>query len=189
MIICRHQLGAGSWSPWLQQGRQVKGRHGRPEFLSRSSPQKKNWKSPTTLSAWSDSPVKGIFCFILSVMFLHVLIDSLFQLLSSTWIAFLYTLIKSLGYVLVIQRKKNQVFKCRISISFSALTIMQKESQKMYVFIHAEVYHDQYVIFSLRKLSSPPMIFKVRNILQEFPHFCFGFYAPQITFFLLLPLV
>lgn len=87
------------------------------------------------------------------------------------------------------RRKKNQVFKCRISISFSALTIMQKESQKMYVFIHAEVYHDQYVIFSLRKLSSPPMIFKVRNILQEFPHFCFGFYAPQITFFLLLPLV
>ncbi|CAB4285886.1 unnamed protein product [Prunus armeniaca] len=66
-IICklitslkRHQLGAGSWSPWLQQGRQVKGRHGRPEFLSRSSPQKKNWKSPTTLSAWSDSPVKGV---------------------------------------------------------------------------------------------------------------------------------
>lgn len=101
MIICRHQLGAGSGSPWLQQGRQVKGRHGRPEFLSRSSPQK-NWKSPRTLSAWSDSPVKGIFCFILSVMFLHVLIDSLFQLLISTWIAFLYTLTKSLGYVLVI---------------------------------------------------------------------------------------
>ncbi|VVA31366.1 PREDICTED: nuclear envelope integral membrane [Prunus dulcis] len=66
-IICKlisslkwHQLGAGSGSPWLQQGRQVKGRHGRPEFLSRSSPQKKNWKSPSTLSAWSDSPVKGV---------------------------------------------------------------------------------------------------------------------------------
>ncbi|KAI5316674.1 hypothetical protein L3X38_036381 [Prunus dulcis] len=66
-IICklisslkRHQLGAGSGSPWLQQGRQAKGRHGRPEFLSRSSPQKKNWKSPSTLSAWSDSPVKGV---------------------------------------------------------------------------------------------------------------------------------
>ncbi|BBH06954.1 hypothetical protein Prudu_018733, partial [Prunus dulcis] len=58
LVFKKHQLGAGSGSPWLQQGRQVKGRHGRPEFLSRSSPQKKNWKSPSTLSAWSDSPVK-----------------------------------------------------------------------------------------------------------------------------------
>ncbi|XP_009365256.2 uncharacterized protein LOC103955106 isoform X2 [Pyrus x bretschneideri] len=41
-----HQSDAGSGSPWLQNGEQVKGRQSRPGFLSRS------------LSAWSDSPVK-----------------------------------------------------------------------------------------------------------------------------------
>nr|XP_028964282.1 uncharacterized protein LOC103444043 isoform X1 [Malus domestica] len=41
-----HQSDAWSGSPWLQKGKQVKGRQSRLGFLSRS------------LSAWSDSPVK-----------------------------------------------------------------------------------------------------------------------------------
>ncbi|KAM1635655.1 hypothetical protein ACFX13_013964 [Malus domestica] len=55
-----HQSGAGSGSLWLQKGKQVKGRQSRPEFLSRSSPQEKSWNSRKSLSAWSDSPVKGV---------------------------------------------------------------------------------------------------------------------------------
>ncbi|TQD94104.1 hypothetical protein C1H46_020299 [Malus baccata] len=55
-----HQSGAGSGSLWLQKGKQFKGRQSRPEFLSRSSPQEKSWNSRKSLSAWSDSPVKGV---------------------------------------------------------------------------------------------------------------------------------
>lgn len=54
-----HQSNAASGSPLLQKGRQVTGRHSRPEFLSRSS-RLEDWNSPRGASAWSDSPVKGV---------------------------------------------------------------------------------------------------------------------------------
>ncbi|KAL2320505.1 hypothetical protein Fmac_029474 [Flemingia macrophylla] len=45
----------------------VRGRHGRAEFLSRSTPKRKHWRSPKgklwnspKKSAWSDSPVRGV---------------------------------------------------------------------------------------------------------------------------------
>ncbi|KAM0992676.1 hypothetical protein ACFX2A_008552 [Malus domestica] len=55
-----HQSDAGSGSPCLPKGKQVKGRQSHPKFLSRSSPQEKNWNSRRSLSAWSDSPVTGV---------------------------------------------------------------------------------------------------------------------------------
>jgi hypothetical protein len=70
---CRHQSYSGSVTPWLKQERQTTGKHSRPEFLSRSSPQGKMWSSPSKQSAWSNSPVRGItlccwpFLFFLSI--------------------------------------------------------------------------------------------------------------------------
>lgn len=55
-----HQSYSGSVTPWLKQERQTTGKHSRAEFLSRSSPQEKMWNSPPKLSAWSNSPVRGV---------------------------------------------------------------------------------------------------------------------------------
>lgn len=44
----------------MRPGRQTPRKHGRAEFLSRSSPHGKMWNTPTNVSAWSNSPVRGV---------------------------------------------------------------------------------------------------------------------------------
>uniref|UniRef100_A0A6J1DLR0 Uncharacterized protein LOC111021730 n=1 Tax=Momordica charantia TaxID=3673 RepID=A0A6J1DLR0_MOMCH len=59
--VTMDQSYSGSGSPWQPQNKQMVGKQIRTEFLSRSSPQDRRWRTSDSHSpAWSNSPVKGV---------------------------------------------------------------------------------------------------------------------------------
>lgn len=59
----------------MHQGRETLRKHGRAEFLSRSSPQENMWNTTSSPSTWPQSPVKGIISWLTRFLmyFMHMI--------------------------------------------------------------------------------------------------------------------